>query len=69
MTVTNKGTIGEILEEQIDSCGLQSVVEALSEICTLKCDHLRHNWQDDQTARAWFDAAKLLDVAASKLKI
>ena len=41
------------LEELVDQHGLDRVVEMLADICADKADHLRSNWQDDATARAW----------------
>jgi hypothetical protein len=44
------------LESIIDSTNVQSVLMALSEICGEKSDHIRDNWQDVLTARAWANA-------------
>lgn len=39
--------------EFIDKHGLSNTLEAIADICLLKAEHLRVNWQDDNTARAW----------------
>ncbi len=54
------------LETLIDNCGLDNLIEAISDICTGKAEHLRSNWQDDSTAKTWEQAARyMLKVAAS----
>lgn len=41
------------LESLVDSHSLETVIEALAEICFLKGEHLRTNWQDKTTAKVW----------------
>jgi len=41
------------LESMIDSNSLASVLEAISEICNAKEEHIRSNWQDLSLARYW----------------
>lgn len=41
------------LEKLVDSCGLSSVLMALSEICGAKAEHIATNWQDAQLAKDW----------------
>ena len=48
-------------EGYIDSAGLQNALGELAEICRCKAEHLRADWQDDTTARAWDQAARQLD--------
>ncbi|TYO65475.1 hypothetical protein FXV83_16195 [Bradyrhizobium hipponense] len=53
-----------ILEGLIDRHGLTHVVTGLSLICSEKAEHLRHNWQDGTSAKAWDVDAKTLEKAA-----
>ena len=53
------------LEDMVDKDDLKSVLEALSEICDLKAEHLVSNWQDPNTARLWNRAGKRLDACAN----
>ena len=49
-----------VLEQMIDKCGLKKVLEALSEICYEKGDHVLTNWQDKPLACSWGrDAARI----------
>ena len=48
------------LEAMIDASTLATVVDALAEVCYMKADHIRENWQDNITSRPW-------DIAAGKL--
>jgi hypothetical protein len=41
------------LEKLVDTCGLSSVLMALSEICGAKSEHIATNWQDKQLAKDW----------------
>lgn len=52
------------LEALIDRHGLTHVVNTLAVICTEKAEHLRHNWQDSTTAKAWDADGRTLDKAA-----
>ena len=55
------------LETLIDAHNLDGVLEALSEICHAKAEHLRSNWQDSATAKQWNQAASIVTKAASKV--
>jgi hypothetical protein len=44
------------IEALIDSCGLSSVLMALSEICGEKAEHIATNWQDATLAKHWATA-------------
>ena len=48
------------LEAMVDTSDLSTVVDALAEVCFMKADHIRTNWQDLGTARPW-------EVVANKL--
>ena len=41
------------LEMLVDENGLDNVIDALADVCGLKADHIRSNWQDLETAKAW----------------
>jgi len=41
------------LEIMMDKHGLDTVMLALSHICSEKADHVRSNWQDENLAKAW----------------
>ncbi len=48
------------LEDLIDKSSLTDVLNLLANICNEKADHLRSDWQDEQSAKGWErDAAKL----------
>ena len=49
------------LEAAIDSESLQFVLSTLRDVCYAKGEHLRSNWQDAHTARAWERAGRFLD--------
>ena len=46
------------LEDLIDKAGLPNIIGALETICNEKADHVRSNWQDEDTARCWEKRAK-----------
>lgn len=48
-----KELVKEVLERQIDSVGLFEVLQAISEICYEKAEHVNDNWQDKDLARCW----------------
>jgi hypothetical protein len=50
----------ETLEALIDRHGLLHVITGLDLICAEKAEHIRVNWQDKVTARAWDRAASRL---------
>ena len=55
-------TLGH-LEQAIDDYSLRAVLDALHGICYAKAEHIRTEWQDAQTARAWEHAARYLESA------
>ncbi len=52
------------LESLIDGAGLCAMLQALSQICDEKADHIRTNWQDKHLAKSWNSAAGVIGVAA-----
>lgn len=55
------------LEELVDASSLGDVLRTLVDICHGKAEHLRSNWQDHESAKAWMHDAKLIGTAASKV--
>jgi len=55
------------LEALVDNVGLFSVLDALSNICGLKAEHIQLNWQDAGLAKEWEHAESTLNKAASKI--
>ena len=43
----------DLIEEIIDEKDLPELVALIAEVCSLKADHIRENWQDDETANVW----------------
>lgn len=61
MTNTNKMPADEFaLEDLVDRCGISGVLYMLSEVCALKAEHVRSNWEDEPIARDWDKAQKVL---------
>lgn len=56
----------DALEAILDRYSVRAVLEALAGICFDKADHVRTNWQDDITARAWDRDAKAIDKLSPK---
>ena len=61
--------MNETLEQLIDANGLAETLEAIQVICSEKADHLRANWQDDVSARAWDRAAVLIERIVAKINV
>lgn len=57
----------ETLERVIDAYDLPSVLEAIDQICIEKAQHIRENWQDESTARAWDRMGSFVDTAARQV--
>lgn len=55
------------LETIMDASSVQSMLDMMATICELKADHIRENWQDQQTARVWDQAARALRAASKKV--
>jgi hypothetical protein len=47
----------ETLEQYIDRYRLDGVLDAMSDICHAKAEHLEANWQDADSASWWRDSA------------
>jgi hypothetical protein len=59
----------ERLEIEVDRCGIREVIETLAIVCDQKSEHVAANWQDNQMAKTWNKWARILDKAASNLKL
>lgn len=41
------------IEALVDKGTVGGVLSLLAEVCSAKADHIRSNWQDEQTASVW----------------
>jgi hypothetical protein len=57
------------LEALVDAHSVRAVLLDLAFICVEKADHLRSNWQDEVTAKAWDRASKICDKAQLKVEV
>jgi hypothetical protein len=53
------------LETLIDRVSLEAVLQALSEICGAKSEHILSNWQDKPLAKLWATAEGVIGVAST----
>lgn len=60
--------ISETLESLIDTHGLLHVITAIDLICNEKAEHIRANWQDKTTAKAWLRASDAIYTASKKIE-
>ena len=49
------------LEEILDAIGVSETMVNLAAVCFAKADHLRSNWQDERTAKAWDALGRRVD--------
>lgn len=56
----------DIIEKIIDENSLLETINAISEICYLKEDHVRSNWQDENLAKEWSKCGKEISKIADK---
>jgi hypothetical protein len=54
-----------LLEDMIDETSLVEVISTMSSICFGKAEHIRSNWQDENLAKLWDRAAKVLDTLSN----
>lgn len=57
----------EDLEALVDKYAIDGVASVLEQICYEKAEHVRTNWQDENLAKEWERAGKILNRAALKL--
>jgi len=55
------------LELMVDRYSVAELVAALAKVCREKAEHIRVNWQDDDTARPWDRNAARLEAVVPKL--
>ena len=58
VSVSERGAIGEVLEQLVDEYGLAAVLERLGQVCGETAEHLRANWGDRAGACAWGRAGR-----------
>lgn len=46
------------VEKLVDDLSVIGVLDCLEEVCNLKAQHLRENWQDEKSAKHWEKRAK-----------
>ena len=56
------------LEEIVDANSLGRLLEALSQVCYAKADHIEMNWQDRSTSKAWRRAAARVELTSYHVK-
>lgn len=57
----NQNQLISALEPLVDASSTSDVLLALARVCNEKAEHLRVNWQDAITARAWDTLARRID--------
>lgn len=50
---TELASLKENLEQEIDRLGIDTIIDAIAEICREKSEHVSTNWQDFNLAKAW----------------
>ena len=58
----------EALEAWVNVYSLEAILNALSNVCALKADHLRETWQDETAATSWLKDSRKLDKFSEKLE-
>ncbi len=61
--------LADQLEPLIDRASLARVLEALSQVCWEKADHLQSNWQDPVAAKTWRKAGNAIDRIIPKVSV
>lgn len=54
----------QTLEQLIDKMGLDHVLQAISEICSEKADHIRASYSDKVLERQWRSASNAVDACS-----
>lgn len=57
----------QTLEQIIDRSSVYAVLMAITRIIAWKAEHIRSNWQDEQTAKVWERTGKHLEYLALKI--
>jgi hypothetical protein len=59
----------DTLEAIIDCTSVKAMLEAISDICGAKEEHIIANWQDEKTARVWAEACGYVGCASVELRV
>lgn len=66
--VKDTQSIKDFLETEIvDKESIHYAIDLLAEICGEKADHLRTNWQDENSASAWDELADYLQETSANI--
>ena len=57
------------LEMLVDATSVNAVLQALSEVCGLKAEHIESNWQDTVLAHHWRVAEGAIGCAATSREV
>jgi len=57
------------IESIIDATSVKALLEAISDICGEKSEHVASNWQDAATARVWAYAAGVTGIASTDVNV
>jgi len=52
--------LSKSIESMIDTHGILGVIDALSNVCQLKAQHLEETWQDSEAVKEWIATANAL---------
>lgn len=52
----------DALEALMDACSVESVLNALSDLCEEKAEHVESNWQAKELAQRWRTLGGVIDV-------
>ena len=64
---TSIDDLPEYIEGFIDTHGLAALLDTIEEVCNLKAEHLRTNWQDEDSATEWEKHAEYINVANHRI--
>ena len=59
----------DTLEAIIDCTSVKAMLEAISDICGAKEEHIIANWQDKKTARVWAEACGHVGCASVDVRV
>ena len=63
LSQANEGSIMDKLEREVDRMGIKVVLSCLSDVCTLKSQHISENWQDEDLAKSWAKLGNMIHKA------
>ena len=65
LTQINTEDMQEFSELAMDQNGLCNLLSEVGEVCRMKSEHIRTNWQDEALAKHWDHMARLLENAST----